>query len=110
MPGKDYELERLRSEMDAAQRDIDSAKARLDPISTRRDSIRNQIDSANYRIADIKHSIDEEYRMMKICYQSRDKYDAENHKYAAIVQGQSSARIRNKKRVLQRSGRLEEQL
>jgi chromosome segregation ATPase len=83
MPGKDFELERLRSEMDAAQREVDSAKARLDPIGTRRDGIKSQINSVKYRIDDIKHSIDEEYRMMKICYQSRDRIGAENHKYNA---------------------------
>lgn len=83
MAGKDCELERLRAEMDAAQRDIDSAKGRLDSISSKRSGIKSQIETINYRIADIKHHIDEEYRMMKICYEARDRIDAENHKYNA---------------------------
>lgn len=81
MPGKDYELERLRGEMEYAQRDIDSAKARLEPISMRRNSLKSQLDSINYRITDIKRQIDNEYQMLKACYQARDRISAENHKY-----------------------------
>ena len=83
MSGKDYELERLRSEMDSAQKDIDTAKARLDYVNARRNGIKSEIESVKYRICDIKRSIDEEYNMMKICFQNRDKYDAENHRYNA---------------------------
>ena len=83
MSGKDYELERLRNEMDAAQQAIDNAKYRLDPIRSKRDIIKQEIGAVNYRIADIKRSIDEEYRMMKVCYQNKDRYSAENHKYRA---------------------------
>ena len=83
MKSKDFELERLRGEMDSAQRVIDSAKSRLDALSPRRDSIKREIDSCKYRIADIKHSIDEEYRMMKICFERNDRIDASTHKWNA---------------------------
>ena len=69
--------------MYVAQRDTDSAKGRLDRISYNCSCIKSQIEAINYRIADIKNHIDEEYRMMKICYEARDRIDAENHKYNA---------------------------
>lgn len=83
MAQKDYELERLRGEMDIAQRAIDSAKNRLDPIRSQRDSIKSEINSINYRIADLKHSIGCEYDAIRICRQARAIYDADNHKYRA---------------------------
>ncbi len=83
MAGKDSELERLRYEMDAAQREIDNIKSRLDPLSYRRDSIKSQIDSSNYRIADLKHSVDNEYQAVRICQQAHNKLDADNHRYRA---------------------------
>ena len=83
MSGNDAELERWRNEMDAAQKEIDQAKFRLDGISERRNSIKSQIESANIRIADIKHSIDEEYQGARYCRSVRDFYGADNHKYRA---------------------------
>ena len=83
MAGNDYELNRLRGEMDAAQREIDNASSRLDSINSKREGIKSQISSCKYRIADIKHSIDNEYQAMKICYQAHDHYSIQNHKYRA---------------------------
>ena len=83
MSGNDRELERLKSEMDTAQRAIDTAKSRMDSIGARREGIRREIESVNYRIADLKRHIDEEYRAVKVCYEARDKLHAENHKYNA---------------------------
>ena len=83
MPKNDPELERLRAEMDAAQRQIDSAKQRLDYIGPRRDAIKREIESVNYRIADLKHSIDIEYEAIRACRQAHNKIDADNHRWSA---------------------------
>ena len=83
MAQKDYEIERLRGEMDSAQRAIDVAKSRLDPIRSQRDSIKSEINSIKFRIADLKHSIDLEYDAIRICRQARNSYDADNHRYRA---------------------------
>ena len=83
MPKNDPELERLRAEMDAAQRQIDAAKQRLDYIGPRRDAIKREIESINYRIADLKRSIDIEYEAIRACRQAHNKIDADNHRWRA---------------------------
>jgi len=83
MAGKDLELQRLGNELDNAQRAIDAAKVRLDQIAPRRANIKSQIEGVNYRIADTRRMVQSEYDSMKLCYQARNKYDAENHRYRA---------------------------
>ncbi len=83
MAGKDFELDRLSGMMDSAQRDIDNIKTRLDALSSKRNFLKGQINEYNYRIDALKRDIDLEYSMMKSCYQARDRYSAENHKYNA---------------------------
>ncbi len=83
MAGKDFELDRLSGIMDSAQRDIDNLKPRLDALSSKREFLKGQICEYKYRIDDLKRDIDMEYSMMKSCYQARDRYSAENHKYNA---------------------------
>lgn len=80
---KDYELDRLHNEIEAAQRAIDSASSRLDHVNCRRSGIKSQIESCKYRIADIKHSIDLEYGYMRTCRIAKDRIGADNHKYNA---------------------------
>ena len=83
MKKNNYELDRLKAEIDNAQRQVDAAKSRLDSISSRRNPIKSQMESVKYRISDLRSSINNEYQMMKYCYQSKDRISAENHKYNA---------------------------
>ncbi len=81
MPNRDHELEKISAEIDAAKREITDASSRLDSINYRRQAIKSQIDSVNYRINDIKRSKEMEYNAMKLCYERKDRIDAENHRY-----------------------------
>ena len=83
MAGNDPELARLKSELDSIQREIDQAKRRLDEINNSRNFIKSQIDSQNYKIADLKRTIDEEYQAVGLCRRAGNRYDADNHRYRA---------------------------
>ena len=76
MPNRDYELEKISAEIDAAKREITDASSRLDSINYRRQAIKSQIDSVNYRINDIKRSKEMEYNAMKLCYERKDRIDS----------------------------------
>lgn len=93
MPNKDYELERINAEIEAAKREIADASSRLDSINYKRQAIKSQIDSVTYRINDLKRSKEMEYSAMKLCYERRDKIDAENHKYRMQSFGDSLQRV-----------------
>ena len=80
---KDYELDRLHNEIKSAQRAVDSAKSRLESVNSRRSGIKSQIESCNYRIADLKHSVDLEYDAVRTCKAARDRIGADNHRYRA---------------------------
>ena len=73
MRKSDPELERLRSEKEAAQRDIDSAKAQLDRLSPQRSAYQSQIQSINATIADLKQQISSERDAIRICRAARDR-------------------------------------
>lgn len=81
MRSSDPELERLRSEKEAAQREIDSAKAQLDRISPQRNAYRGQIQSINATIADLKQRINSERAAIGICKAARDRISADTHRY-----------------------------
>lgn len=81
MRKSDPELERLRSEKEAAQRDIDSAKARLDRLSPQRSAYQSQIQSINATIADLKQRISSERDAIRICRAARDRISADTHRY-----------------------------
>lgn len=100
MPNKDYELETIIAEIEAAKREIAEASSRLDTINYKRQAIKSQIDSVTYRINDIKHSKDMEYSAMKYCYERRDKIDAENHRYRLQSFGEALQRERAEKNSL----------
>ena len=81
MRKSDPELERLRSEKEAAQRDIDSAKAQLDRLSPQRSAYQSQIQSINATIADLKQQISSERDAIRICRAARDRISADTHRY-----------------------------
>ena len=60
-----------------------SAKSRLESVNSRRSGIKSQIESCNYRIADLKHSVDLEYDAVRTCKAARDRIGADNHRYRA---------------------------
>lgn len=81
MRKNDPELERLRSEKEAAQREIDSIKAQLDRISPQRNAYRDQIQSINATITDLKQRINSERDAIGICKAARDRISADTHRY-----------------------------
>lgn len=81
MRKSDPELERLRSEKEAAQRDIDSAKAQLDRLSPQRSAYQSQIQSINATIADLKQRISSERDAIRVCRAARDRISADTHRY-----------------------------
>lgn len=81
MRKNDPELERLRSEKEAAQREIDSIKAQLDRISPQRNAYRDQIQSINATITDLKQRINSERDAIGICKVARDRISADTHRY-----------------------------
>ena len=83
MRGQDPELERLRHEMDAAQRQIDSAKAALDAHSARRDSVKLALDRCKSEISFLKAQLNQEYDAIRACRAARDRYSADQHRYSA---------------------------
>lgn len=96
MRKNDPELERLRSEKEAAQREIDSIKAQLDRISPQRNAYRDQIQSINATITDLKQRINSERDAIGICKAARDRISADTHRYnlqsyKAALQEQYSA-------------------
>lgn len=81
MRKNDPELERLRSEKEAAQRESDSIKAQLDRISPQRNAYRDQIQSINATITDLKQRINSERDAIGICKAARDRISADTHRY-----------------------------
>ena len=79
----DMELERLRSEMTAAQEDMDRIKERMNTLTEQRNTIREEVGGVKARLTQLKQNIDREYDAMRAGFGQHDVQGANRHKRVA---------------------------